>query len=406
MTDNIAIEVSGLSFSINQTDIIKDINLTVEKGEFIGVIGPNGSGKTTLLKCINGILKPSGDVTINRHNKKDLSTKKMAREISFMHQNTTITFPFSTLDVVLMGRYPHIRKFANESKKDYKIAEKCMEYTDTLSLKNKLITQISGGEKQRVLFAKVLAQETDILMLDEPTANLDITHQEQIFKYSRELCDGGKTVIAAVHDLKIAARYCSKLVLLNEGKIIAKGQPNEVLTSDNLSRAYGVNALVYKNRITGLLDFYLHGYEKTDKKEHIHVIGGGGSSSGVIRQLFENGFLVTAGVFAHGDSDLESAKVFGIEYTESDPFTDISDIAMNKNIEMIENSYLTILCNMPFGWQNMKNLEAAKHANKLIIIEDDNYETRDFTDGKATALYLELRKNAVIVTSATLHEAI
>ncbi len=406
MKNNNAIEIKNLYFSINQKEILKDISLNVEKGDFLGVIGPNGSGKTTLLKCINGIYKSDGDITIQEFDKKELNAKKMAREISLMHQNTTISFPFSAIDIVLMGRYPHIKKFANEGKKDYKIAEKYMEFTDTTKFQKDPITQISGGERQRVLFAKVLTQETDILMLDEPTANLDITHQEQIFKYAKELCDGGKTVIAAVHDLKIAARYCSKLVLLNEGRIISKGTPKDVLTSENLSKAYGVNALVYKNRITGLLDFYLHGHEKTDKKEHIHVIGGGGSSSGIIRQLFENGFLVTAGVFSHGDSDLESAKVFGIEYTKCEPFSDISDEALNKSIEMIKDSYMTVLCNMPFGKQNIKNLEAAKFANKLVIIEDDDYKIRDFTGGKASELYLELRKNAIIVTSATLHEVI
>ncbi len=403
--ENTAIEIKGLNYSIDRMDILKDINLTVKKGEFVGIIGPNGSGKTTLLKCINGILKSKEDIIINSLNKKDLSTKKIAREIALMHQNTNVSFPFPTIDVVVMGRYPHIGKFGNEGKKDYEIAKKNMEFTDTLKLRDIPITKVSGGEKQKVLFAKVLTQETDIILLDEPTSNLDIKHQEQIFEYSKKICHKGKTVIAAVHDLKIATRYCSKLVLLKDGKIISKGEPKKVLTSENLSFAYGVNAIVYKNRITGMLDIYLHG-KKKDNEKHVHVIGGGGSSSGVMRELFENGFDVSTGVIAEGDSDLELAKMLGLKYIVCDPFSDIDEEAMNKNIEMIKDSYMTILCNMPFGNYNIKNLEAAKFADKLVIIESDNRENRDFTGGRATEIFNELKKKAITVNTATLHEVL
>jgi iron complex transport system ATP-binding protein len=282
-----------------------------------------------------------------------------------------------------------------------------MEYTNTAKFERTPITQVSGGERQRVLFAKVLTQQTDMLLLDEPTASLDISHQEQIFKYSLDLCDSGKTVIAAIHDLKIASRYCSRLVLMKEGRIIADGLPEEVLTSENLSKAYGVNALVYKNRITGLLDFYMHGMKHTGTAgKHIHVIGGGGSASGVIRQLFEEGCRITAGVFAHGDSDLQCAEIFGIEHLVSEPFMEIADRLLIENITHIKKADITILCNMPFGILNYKNLEAARHASRLVIIEDEPPEGRDFTGGEAKRLYDGLKENAVIVTSAALHEVL
>jgi len=401
---DLVLQIEDLHFSINDTPILKGIGLKIAKGEFVGLIGPNGAGKTTLLKCINGINKGHGQIRINNSDINALSCKDIAREVALMHQTTDISFPFPVIDVVLAGRYPYLKRTRGETREDYKTARKYMEYTNTLKFENRPITRISGGERQRVMFAKVLTQETDLILLDEPTASLDIAHEEQIFKYSGELCTSGKTVIAAVHDLKIASRYCTRLVLMKDGAIVADGSPEEVLTSENLSKAYGVNALVYKNSMTGQLDFYIHDGKKDKGRRIVHVIGGGGSASGVIRLLFENGFKISAGVFAHGDSDLNCAEIFGIEHLAGKPFSEICDELLIANIEKVKNAEFTILCNMPFGLQNLKNLEAAKYAGNLVIIEDDPPESRDFTGGRAVELYNELKKNAVVTTSATLHE--
>jgi len=402
---DIVLDIRGLSYEINQKTILENIDLKVTKGEFVGLIGPNGAGKTTLLKCINRINEAQGTIEIKGRNIKSLSDKKIALETALMHQDISVSFPFPALDIVMMGRYPHLKRMQAERKEDYRIARENMEYTDTLKFEKTPITQISGGERQRVLFAKVLTQQTDILLLDEPTASLDITYQEQIFKYSRELCKSGKTIIAAVHDLKIASRYCSRLVLIKEGRIISDGAPEEVLTSDNILNAYGVNALVYRNSITGLLDFYIsERKESGNKKRKVHIVGGGGSASGVMRFLFENGYKMSAGVFSYGDTDAKCAEVFGVDYLVSKPLCDISDNALADNIKKIQGADITILCNMPFGSQNLKNLEAARYAEKLVIIEDDLPETRDFTEGKALEIYRKLKEKAVVITSARLHE--
>jgi len=405
-TDNI-IEIHNLSFEINDNKILKNISLSVKTGEFVGLIGPNGAGKTTLLKCINGINKTDGEIKVKDRSIQELSDKNLATEVSLMHQNTAISFPFPAIEIVLMGRYPYLKRLQRESKEDYSIAKKNMEYTDTSKLENCPITEMSGGERQRVLFAKTLTQETEVILLDEPTASLDITYQEQIFKYSKERSSQGITIIAAIHDLKIAARYCTRLVLMNEGEIVADGSPEEVLTSENLSRVYGINALVYRNRITDLLDIYIHKHNSQKKSEKIHVLGGGGSASGVLRQLYEQGYNISAGVFSHGDSDIGSAEVFGIEHLVEKPFSEISDQRNNENIAFIKNSDMVILCNMPFGNQNLRNLEAARYAKKLVIIEDDSPETRDFTEGKAVEIYNQLKKSAVaVINSAQLHEVL
>lgn len=406
MKSDQVLTVRDLHFAIQDTPILKGINLEVRPGEFVGLIGPNGAGKTTLLKCINGIHKAQGKIEVKGQRLQTLNGKQVAREIALMHQNTSVTFPFPAIDIVLAGRYPHLKRTQGESREDYALARKYMEYTDTLKFETKPITQISGGERQRVFFAKVLAQETGVILLDEPTASLDIAHEEQIFRYSRELCADGRTVIAAVHDLKVASRYCSRLILMKDGGILADGSPEEVLTADHLSAAYGINALVYRNRITGQLDFYIHGMESDRPRKTVHVIGGGGSASAVMRLLFENGFQVTAGVFAHGDSDLGCAEIFGIECLVCQPFSEISEECHHSNLEKVQRADLTILCDMPFGIQNMKNLAAAANARKLVIIEDTDPSSRDFTGGRAMELYRELRKNAVVIPSARLHEVL
>ncbi|HHV98241.1 MAG TPA: ABC transporter ATP-binding protein [Clostridiaceae bacterium] len=399
--------IKDLHYSIDDVEILKEINLCVGKGELVGLIGPNGAGKSTLLKCISGIYScNNGEIYVNGMDIKRTDCKKIAREVALMHQNTNVTFPFPAIDVVLTGRYPYLKRFETESSEDYRIARKHMSYTDTLKFESKPVTNMSGGERQRVLFAKVLTQETHLILLDEPTASLDISYEEQIFKYCCELVANGKTVIAAVHDLKLASRYCSRLVLMKDGKILSDGSVEEVLTPENLSVAYGVRAVVYRNRITGLLDFYTHKLEQGKPGKKIHVIGGGGSASGIMRQLFEYGHEVSTGVLFPGDSDLQCADVFGIKAVVTEPFNGINEQYFNKNVELIKNADLTILCNMPFGIQNIRNLEAASYAQNLVIVEDDPPMGRDYTGGQALEIYNKLAKKAIITTSAKVHEVI
>jgi len=398
--------VRDLNFSINDKQILGDICFDAAKGEFIGVIGPNGAGKTTLLKCIDGIYKSTGNIEIGGADLVGMSSREIAGRVAMLHQDTTVTFPFTVLDIVLTGRYHLLGRFKAERPADYEAARRYMEYTDTLGLEGRLINTLSGGERQRVLFAKALAQETDLILLDEPSASMDIAYEEQTFRYSAELCRNGKTVIAAVHDLKTAVRFCSRLILMKDGRIIADGAPEMVVTRQNLLKAYGVNALVYKNRISGQVDFHIPGQAENRRDKLVHVIGGGGSASGVIRQLFEGGYSITAGVFAHGDSDLGCTDVFGIPTLVCQPFSEIDDETFQKNIEMIRAADFTILCDMPFGQQNIKNLKAAANAGKLIIIEDGKPENRDFTGGKALLEYNALKGNAVVIESARLHEVL
>ncbi|MDD4495546.1 MAG: ABC transporter ATP-binding protein [Eubacteriales bacterium] len=401
---NETIKIQGLGYSIDDKEILQDINLTISKGEFVGIIGPNGAGKTSLLKCINRINSFCGEVFINGMDVNRMDRKSIARSIALMNQDTHISFPFTAFEVVLMGRYAHLRRGYGESKRDYAVARECLKYSGTSKLEGQLITNMSGGERQRVLFAKILAQESEILLLDEPTANLDISYEEQLFRLSLNLSKAGKTVVAAIHDIKTAARFCSRLVLLKNGEIMADGTAEEVLASDNLSKAFDVNALVYRNRVTGSLDYHIFSNDRHGSGIKVHIIGGGGSASGIIRYLFERGYELSAGVLSEGDSDLNTASLFGLRCVTCKPFSGIEESDYQENLKFVGDADITLFCNMPFGKQNLKNLEAALHAKRLLVIEDEDPEGRDYTDGVGTGLYLKLKERAEVFSSSRLHE--
>ena len=394
-----AICLENLSFALGGKEILSEISLEIKKGDFVGLIGPNGAGKTTLLKSINGLRKAQGKIFLLGKNTKGMKEKVLAKQIALMKQDLELNFPFTAREVVLMGRYPHLDWTKQESRRDREITEKFMEYTGTLPLAEKRITQVSGGERQRVMFAKVLTQETPIILLDEPTSNLDLAYQEQLFSYGQEFCRQGGTIVAAIHDLKVAAKYCQKLVLLKKGKIIAQGSPAEVLTSQNLQEAYGVAALVYCNQITGEYDIYLPQLSKNQDGQKIHLIGGGGLATPLLRELYKKGCQLSMGVISQGDSDGESARVFGIPAVFNPPFTPIREEALRANQQLIQSSDWTILCSLPFGQNNLANLQAAGCAKRLLIIEDETIEKRDYTGGKALEVYNQLKKQAVVLPS-------
>ena len=250
------LELKNISYSVGKNKILKDISFKCQSGEIIGIIGPNGSGKTTLLKTINGI-NPinSGDILLNGKSIKEYDEKELARDISFMNQNTNLGFDFPCIDIVVLGRYPYLERFQEYGKKDIEIAEKYMKMTNTLKFKDKSILQLSGGERQRVLFAKILTQESQVILLDEPTASLDMRYEEDLLKEVSKEKDKCKIIILVIHNLRTAIKYCSRLILLSEGNIIKDGAVEEVITEENLNNVFGIKTKVYYNEISKSLDF-------------------------------------------------------------------------------------------------------------------------------------------------------
>jgi len=247
------LSVDRVSFKYGEQWVLRGIDFEVEKGDFLGVIGPNGSGKTTLLRVIDGILRPQeGEVRLEGTEIGRLRRDALARSVAVVPQYSALAFPFSVEEVVLMGRSPHLGRWRFEGEQDHRIAREAMEMTDTLALAARDMESLSGGERQRVLIARALAQEPRLMLLDEPTAFLDIRHQVDFFDRIRALNrDRGLTIVAVTHDINLAAHYCDRVILLKDGRIEAAGSVEAVITDENIRRAYETRVLVDRHPATG-----------------------------------------------------------------------------------------------------------------------------------------------------------
>jgi len=248
------IEVNSVSFRYHEAWVLQEVSFRVEKGEFVGVIGPNGSGKTTLLKLLYRLLAPQrGEILIELAPMKKMDRRDIAKRIAVVAQETQVLFPFSVFETVLMGRSPYLGSLLFESEKDLEIARKAMEWTKILPFSERSIEELSGGERKRVFIARALAQEPEIVLLDEPTANLDIQHQidflDLILALNRER---GLTIVMASHDMNIASEFCDRLILLQEGRIYQTGTPEEVVTKENIESVYGCEVWVDQHPISGM----------------------------------------------------------------------------------------------------------------------------------------------------------
>ena len=250
--------------------ILENVSLTVGTGEIVGLIGPNGAGKSTLLKTLRGILPLlSGSAALMGVDIETLPAKDFARRVAYLQQHVEMTFAYTARDVVLSGRYPYLSWWSQEKAEDLAIAEACMAYTGVSELADKPLHAMSGGQRQRVLLAKVLAQQTPVLFLDEPATGLDLIYQEEIFRFCRELAAAGKTVLLVAHELSLAARFCSRLLLIAHGTLLADGAPQAVLTDELLTKAYGAPVRVVENPLTRHAEIYT---EASDGRENAHLL--------------------------------------------------------------------------------------------------------------------------------------
>jgi len=246
------LKVNNLSGGYGQELVIKDVSFDVKKGDFLGIIGPNGSGKSTLLRLMNKIIHPQeGRVVFADKDISKTRLKELCQKISFVPQDTLINFSFTVWEIVLMGRTPHLRRLQFESSKDLEIAKEALLSTDSLRLKAKQINQLSAGERQRVVIAKALAQEPTLLLLDEPTSHLDIGHKVKILDLLKKLNKETElTIVLVMHDLNLASEYCSRLILLDKGEIFKEGDPDSVLTYQNIEKVYKTTVVVNKNPLS------------------------------------------------------------------------------------------------------------------------------------------------------------
>ncbi|MCP8307387.1 MAG: ABC transporter ATP-binding protein [archaeon] len=398
--------MNGVDCFYGSIKVLEKIVFSVEGGEFVGVLGPNGSGKTTLLKTIGRILKPQvGTILLDDIDVYVMKAIEMAKKVAVVPQDTSVTFDFTALDLVLMGRNPHIGLFETETKEDLAIAKKAMELTNIWHLADRKVSELSGGERQRVIIARALAQEPKVLLLDEPTSHLDINYQIEIMDLLRELCKKKKLIILAVfHDFNLAARYCDSAILLNEGRIISIGPIDTILTDENIEKAFRISAIVKRHPITNSL--YVVPLCTSELKSvqprglKVHIICGGGTGASLMRILLEHGYKISAGVLNVLDTDYDVACTLGIPVISEAPFSSITEEAHKANLNKIDNANVVILTDAPFGRGNLRNLGAAIMALEkgvtTIAVEEKPIQERDFTNGYAQASYMELRERGAI----------
>jgi len=253
---NSFIHMRGVSVDLRNVTILRDVNLTIESGEFWGIAGPNGSGKTTMIRILAGFVLPSqGEVCVLGKPLEDWKLTALRKRVGYLPQRLSFDegIPISAMEVILMGRTGKRGMLRRLSGKDYEMARSCAAELGIAALLDRPVGSLSGGEHQLVQLARALAQEPKLILLDEPTANLDINHQMETLDLIKELCSQqGLVAVAALHDLNLAAQYCNRLVILSEGRIYAEGSPREVITTENIREVYGAEVCVYPHPLNDL----------------------------------------------------------------------------------------------------------------------------------------------------------
>jgi len=250
----IKLEAENLTLAYGHNVVIKDLSFQVMPGEMVGLIGPNGSGKSTIIKALSNVIRPdSGRVFIDGRDIARIPRTELARLMGVVPQMSLLPGAFTAFEIVLMGRNPHLGLLQYEGEKDMAITWDAMGKTATQSLAERRIGELSGGEIQRVVIARILAQEPKSILLDEPTSNLDISHQVEILDLIKKLCrENNLTVLVSLHDLNLASQYCDRLILINDTRVHARGTPAEVINSENIREVYGTEGCVYTHPVNGL----------------------------------------------------------------------------------------------------------------------------------------------------------
>lgn len=414
-----SIEAHSVSYSYSDKEVLKEVTLGLVSGDFVGIVGPNGSGKTTLLRVLLKILQPTGGVVFL--NQKDLSTYRatqIAQQVAIVPQELEASISFTSMELVLLARNSYQGLSWGYSKEDYWIAKRAMELTRTYQFRDRSFSDLSGGEKQRVIIAQALAQEPKILLLDEPTAHLDINHQLEILDLVCRLNQKDKLAVLAVfHDLNLATQYCKTMLLLKDGKIVGFGKPEEILTPRIVKEVFSVDVAIEVNPLTQKLFItplrtLLKRAPDNDNAAYVHIVCGGDTGSFFMRELLDKGYNLSCGILNVLDTDQKTAQHLDIPHICEAPFSPISDKTYKKALDQINNCDAVFVTNLPFGEANLKNLELAQYALKqgraVIIFSSSPFEERDHTQGKAQRIFDELIKDGAIVadTAESVFEAL
>jgi iron complex transport system ATP-binding protein len=323
--------------------------------------------------------------------------------VSYMSQEDIADLGFSVIEILLMGRYPHLGMFKSESEGDREEALRMLSYVGLSGFENRPFGGLSGGERQLALFAKILVQDAGLVVLDEPSSHLDIRHEDSIFSMAQELAREGRAVIASVHNLNVAAHYCTSLLLLDKGAVAGRGEPGAVLDPEALGRVYGVRTLVSRSATTGSLTVGVVPFRASRGGTRIHIIGGAGSAVNLTRELYRLGFSLTGGIAHSYDSDESLWKSLGIPYHSVGAFSRISDPDIEDAAGLMESAEIVVLCAFPIGMGNSGNLKFAARAKRLVVLLPEKLDVqRSFFTEEAREAFTGLCRSAESATQEAL----
>ncbi|MGB9965832.1 heme ABC transporter ATP-binding protein [Halobacterium hubeiense] len=363
------LDVRDVDVELGGTQILDAVSADVNDGRLVGVVGPNGAGKSTLLRAMNGVVEPSaGTVLVDDDAVHELPSKAASRRIASVPQDTSLGFEFTVRETVEMGRHAHVPRFGTDP--DPEAVERAMERAEVAQFADRDVTSLSGGEKQRVLLARALAQQAPVLLLDEPTASLDVNHQVRTLELVRGLAaDADRAVVAAIHDLDLAARYCDELVLVAGGRVLDSGRPEDVLTPERVREAFDARVAVGTDPATGDPTVTPLPDAGDDLAERVHVLGGGDAATPVLRVLAAAGATATVGPVGEGSLDHETATRFGFDAVTTPPLSPPDDAAVARARDLVADADSVVVPDEAASWGANPELHDA--ADAAVVVGDE-----------------------------------
>lgn len=362
------LRIEDVSVMLGGDTAVDDVTLELEDGELLGVVGPNGAGKTTLLRCMNGALEPdSGSVYLEGDRLRNLGRDAVARQVATLPQDTSISFDFTVEEVVRMGRHPWTPRFGTDPEPEK--VDEAMKTTDVRRFADRKIEDVSGGERQRVLLARCLAQDASTLLLDEPTASLDIHRAVEVMEMVRGLVDDGHTAVAALHDLDLAARYVDRLALLDDGDLRVIGDPSEVVASTVLEEVYGGTVAAESEGLPRV-----EAFDRTGDLDpaRLHVVGNGARQIQVIEGLWRTGHTVTAGAVSRQDPYASALDALTSEVVFEDPYSPVSDDSRRRVRELVDQASAVVVAPTSVAEGFVPALEAVADVSELYVASVDD----------------------------------
>ena len=402
------LEFRDASVGYGAAAVAESVTFGVECGRIVGLVGPNAAGKTTLLRAVTGEATVTrGEVVVGDVAVDTLSAAERARRIGVLPQAEPPSFSLSARDYVMLGRHARLPRFGGPGEPDEAVVDRVMSLTDTSRLSHTPADALSGGDLQRLTLAQALAQEPELLLLDEPTSHLDLDHTLQVLDLVRGLADRGMAVLAVFHDLGLAARYCDSIAVVAGGRIVTVGTPDEVIDADLLSEVFHVKAVVTRDVVTGtpfVLPIARDATLPEPTRGRVLFVCGSGSGAGLMRRTRLAGFDVVAAALSRDDTDGQVARALGVIHVGLAPFAAVDERAESAVADLASTADAVVVCATPFGAGNLGNLRAGLSTSAPVVFVGAVDETRDFSGGLAGALAAEaLERGAHLV--ATREEA-